>query len=58
MREYKLKEMKTLLNRNGWEHMRNKGDHYIYKKGNETIVITKVTNGAVAGRLIKKYNLK
>ena len=55
---YSTREFKKLLNNNGYELARQKGDHIIYKKENNIVVITKNLNKMVAKRLIKENNLK
>lgn len=52
-----FKEFCRLLNNNGFECTRNKGDHYIYKRGNRTITINRNPNQMVMQRLIKENNL-
>lgn len=55
---YSTREFERLLNDNGYKFIRQKGDHIIYRKENNTIVITKDLNKMVAKRLIKENNLK
>lgn len=56
-KEYSIHEFKTILNNNGFVLIRCNGDHWIYKRGNETAVINKKLNKMVARRLIKTHNL-
>lgn len=53
------REMKRLMRNNGFEFVRQKGDHEIWKRdGKETIVLNPNINKMVAFRLIKEHNLK
>lgn len=58
IKEYTTRKFRKLLKRNGYEYVRCNGDHFIYRKGESTIVINKDLNRAVAKRLIKQYELK
>lgn len=57
-KDYNTKEFKRLLIDNGFELSRTQGDHYIFKRNNETIVATKNPNKMMIRRMIKTYNLK
>lgn len=55
---YSSNEFKKILSKNGFEFVRQKGDHRIYKRGDDIIMINKDLNKMVARRLLKTYNLK
>ena len=57
-KDYNTKEFVRLLMDNGFEFVRQKGDHYIYKRGIDTITATKKPNKMMIRRMIKTYNLK
>ena len=57
-KEFSSKEFKRILMDNGFEFVRCNGDHYIYKRNNETAVVNKKLNKMVARRLLKTHNLK
>ena len=57
MRVYTFKQFKKILKRNGYRCERCNGSHFVYKKANNTIVINKNLNTAVAARLIKENRL-
>lgn len=52
-----VRDMKKILNENGYKYIRCKGDHFIYSNGVNTIVINRNLNRMVAERLIKENNL-
>ncbi|CAG5068902.1 hypothetical protein DYBT9623_01634 [Dyadobacter sp. CECT 9623] len=35
----KYSEFHRIIRRNGWLHVRTRGSHYIYKKGNKTFSV-------------------
>lgn len=57
-KDYNMQDFKRLLVDNGFEFVRQKGDHMIYKRGNDTVVATKKPNKMMVRRMIKTYNLK
>ena len=57
-KDYNTNEFKRLLMDNGFTLERTKGDHYIYKRGNDTVVATKKPNKMMIRRMVKTYNLK
>lgn len=57
-KDYSTKEFQRLLTNNGFEFVRQKGDHMVYKRGNDTVVATKNPNKMMIRRQIKTYNLK
>lgn len=60
-RSFKPREFNKILIDNGFELVRKKGDHYIFKRGNETVSTTNASSGMntmVARRLIKQHNLR
>lgn len=56
-KEFSGREFKRILMNNGFEYVRQSGDHAIYKRGNETAVVNTKLNKMVARRLIKTHNL-
>ena len=56
--EFSTREWKKVLEKNGFELARTKGDHFIYKRGNEMIVATKNPNCMCCRRLIQEYKLE
>ena len=57
-KDYSTKEFQKLLNDNGFTLVRTKGDHYIYKRGKDTVVATKEPNKMMVRRMIKTHNLR
>lgn len=57
MKQYSTREFKSLVSRNGFVLDRCKGDHFIYKRNDDTIVINNKINMCVAKRLVKQFNL-
>lgn len=58
-KDYKSEEFKRVLIANGFELDRSHGGHLIYKRNNDTIVITKnKINKMICRRMIKTYGLK
>ena len=56
-KDYNTNEFKRLLIDNGFEFTRQKGDHMVYKRGNDVVVTTKKPNKMMIRRMIKTYNL-
>lgn len=54
---FSTKEWIRILEKNGFEYQRTKGDHYIYRRGKDVVVATKDPNCMMTRRLIKEYNL-
>lgn len=54
---YNTKEMRQILEGNGFKLSRQSGDHFIYTDGNRTVSINYRINKMVALRLIKENNL-
>ena len=54
---YSKREFEQLLSDNGYEFARCKGSHFVYKKGNATVVVPKNLNSMIGRRLIKEHNL-
>ena len=50
-------ELERILLNNGFEPVRHTGDHRIWKRNNNTVVLTRKINKMVARRLIKENNL-
>lgn len=57
-KNYNTKEFQRLLVANGFQLVRTKGDHFIYKRGNDIITATKEPNKMMVRRMLKTYNLK
>lgn len=57
MKQYSARELKKIVTENGFVLVRINGDHFIYKREDETIVINKNINMCVANRLIKQHKL-
>ncbi len=57
MKQYSARELKKIVTANGFILVRTNGDHFIYKRDDETIVINKNINMCVANRLIKQHKL-
>lgn len=57
-KDYSTKEFQRLLMDNGFVFVRQKGDHMVYKRGNDIVVATKNPNKMMIRRQIKTYNLK
>lgn len=54
---YSKREFEQILNNNGYEYIRCRGSHFIYKKGNRTISLPKNLNKMISKRLIKENAL-
>ena len=54
---YTSRTMMKLLKKNGYSLVRCKGDHFVFKRNNQTAVVTKDLNEMVALRLIKEHDL-
>lgn len=57
-KEFSCREFEQILMRNRFKYHHQKGDHRIWKRNSEIIVITKKLNRMVARRLLKEYRLK
>ena len=57
-KEFSCREFEQILMRNGFKYHHQKGDHRIWKRNSEIIVVTKKLNRIVARRLLKEYRLK
>ena len=57
-KEFSCREFEQILIRNGFKYHHQKGDHRIWKRNSEIIVVTKKLNRMVARRLLKEYHLK
>ena len=55
---YSTREFAKILNKNGYEMISCRGDHFKFQKGNDKIVINKDINKMVCRRLIKTHKLK
>lgn len=58
MKQYNTREFKKILTNNGFLYDRTSGDHFIYKRENDIIVINNNINMMVAKRLVKTYRLE
>ena len=60
-KSFSSREFNRILIDNGFELVRKKGDHYIFKRGQDTVATTNGSagmNSMVARRIIKTYNLE
>jgi predicted RNA binding protein YcfA (HicA-like mRNA interferase family) len=57
-KEFSCREFEQILMRNGFKYHHQKGDHRIWKRNSEIIVVTKKLNRMIARRLLKEYRLK
>lgn len=60
IKNFSAREFNKILANNGFELVRKKGDHYIFKRDKDTVCTTNGSNGMnimVIRRLIKQYNL-
>ena len=57
-KSYNKRKFNRMLVDNGFELSRIRGSHYVFKRGNEEIVINKNPNYMVVRRLIKEFNLQ
>ena len=59
-KNFSSREFNKILTDNGFELIRKKGDHYIFKRGSDTVATTNGgsrMNQMVEKRIIKTYNL-
>ena len=57
VKTYTRREFEQLLNENGFELVRCRGSHFVYKRNGETISIPKNLNKMIGRRLVKEHNL-
>lgn len=57
MKTYSKREFAQMLVKNGYELVRCKGSHFIYKKADETVVVPKKINKMIGRRLVKEHGL-
>ena len=58
MKQYSTRDFKRILQNNGYEYVRTKGDHSVYRKENRVLTVNVVRlKPIVANRLIKEYSL-
>lgn len=60
IKNFSSREFNRILINNGFELVRKRGDHYIFKRNNDTVTTTNGSSGMnimVARRLIKQYDL-
>jgi predicted RNA binding protein YcfA (HicA-like mRNA interferase family) len=50
-------DMERILRNNGFECVRHRGDHRIWKNGNRTVVLSRQINQMICRRLIKENSL-
>lgn len=58
LKSISLREAKRYVKDNGFELVRKKGDHFIYKRGDETLTLNCKLNQMVWRRLVRTHNLK
>ena len=56
-KSYTRKEFVQILNKNGFEYVRCKGSHFVYKRNGETVSVPKNLNKMIGLRLVKEHNL-
>ena len=56
-KSYSKREFHRVLLDNGFELVRTRGSHYVFKRGEEEIVTNKDINKMVARRILKQYKL-
>ena len=56
-KSYNKREFHRILLNNGFELVRQRGSHYIFKRGNQSITMNRDINYMVVRRLVKEYNL-
>lgn len=52
------KEFKRILRDNGFVFDHGTGSHMIYKRGSETVIVSRPLSKMIARRLLKEYDLK
>lgn len=57
-KSYNKREFHRILLDNGFELVRTRGSHYVFKRGEEEIVTNKDINKMIIRRLIKTHNLQ
>lgn len=57
MRKFTKVEMDRIVRANGFTFVRQTGGHCIYKRNDETIVLTRNIQEPIARRLIKEHRL-
>ena len=58
MKSYNSREFVRVLMNNGFEKVRHKGDHGIWKRNHEMVVTDRNMNEMIIRRLIKEHDLK
>lgn len=57
-KSYNKREFHRILLDNGFELVRIRGSHYVFKRGNEEIVTNKDPNKMMIRRMLKTHNLQ
>ena len=57
-KSYSTREFHRILLDNGFELVRQRGSHYVFKRGNEEIVTNKDPNKMMIRRMLKTHNLQ
>lgn len=57
-KSYNKREFHRILLDNGFELVRTRGSHYVFKRGEEELVTNKDINKMIIRRLIKTHNLQ
>ena len=52
-----FREWKNIIESNGFDLVRQSGDHHIYKKNGKTIVLSMPPNRMVMRRIVKEHDL-
>ena len=56
-KSYNTREFHKILIDNGFELVRQRGSHYIFKRGSEHVTMNRNINLMVIRRLVKEYDL-
>lgn len=57
-KSYNKREFHRILLDNGFELVRTRGSHYVFKRGEEEIVTNKDPNKMMIRRMLKTHNLQ
>lgn len=57
MKVVNRRDLVNLLLKNSFKYVRTRGGHYIYKRGEDTAVVSIRQNEVITARMIKEYNL-
>ena len=57
MKQYTAKELEKMLRGKGYDYIRTRGSHRIFKRDDKTVVVPIHLNAAIAHRLVKENGL-